>query len=138
MPKRLLFVFLLLSFACYSIFVYTNGTQLSDTSGTMTKLADKGKMIWQKNNCTACHQLFGLGGYLGPDLTNVISAKGKGPDYVKAFMFAGVGAMPRFEFTKDEQNALVEFLTYVDKSGKFPNRDVQKTWYGSFKIKKMQ
>lgn len=134
MSKRLVFLLLSLAFALYTIFVYTSGTTLHNSGATLSPLADEGKLLWQKHNCTACHQLFGLGGYLGPDLTNVISAKGKGPAYVKALLLSGIGAMPRFDFTAREQNAIVEFLTYVDRSGKFPNKDVRPTWYGSFNL----
>ncbi len=36
--------------------------------------AAAGKLLYQKYNCQACHQIYGLGGYMGPDLTNVYSA----------------------------------------------------------------
>jgi len=77
-----------------------------------------GKMIWQSKNCTACHQIYGLGGFLGPDLTNIYSAKGKGPAYIRAFVMAGTPTMPAFQLKEVELTALVEYLRHVDSSGK--------------------
>ena len=76
-------------------------------------------------NCAACHQLYGLGGYLGPDLTNVISDPAKGRDYVKEFFNSGVSSMPRFSFTETEKEALASFLEKVDKTGHYPNRSAE-------------
>ena len=89
----------------------------------MSEQAIQGEILWQKSNCTACHQLYGLGGYLGPDLTNVISRPGKGPNYVKAFLNSGVKAMPLFHFSEKEKDDIVAFLSHVDKTGYFPNTD---------------
>ena len=47
----------------------------------MNKEAITGKVLYQKYNCTACHQIYGLGGFLGPDLTIVVSQQGKGEAY---------------------------------------------------------
>ena len=30
-----------------------------------------GKLVWQRHNCVSCHTLFGNGGYVGDDLTNI-------------------------------------------------------------------
>lgn len=73
-------------------------------------------MLYQKHNCTACHQLYGLGGYLGPELTTVISQKGKGELYAKAFLQSGTQRMPNFHLTGEEVQDLLEFLTYVDST----------------------
>lgn len=81
-----------------------------------------GEKLWQNNNCTSCHQLYGLGGYLGPDLTNVISNPNKGPGYVAAFVNSGVKSMPKFEFTANETDQIVQFLTHVDQTGFYPNK----------------
>ena len=107
-------------FVVYNFFVYTTAkTQYQP----LNKLAIRGEQLYQKNNCTACHQLYGLGGYLGPDLTNVIS--NKGADYVKSFLNSGVRAMPKFHFSDEEKDALVQFLTAVDKTGYFPNKNAK-------------
>ena len=76
-----------------------------------------------------------MGGYIGPDLTNVISAEGKGEPLARAILQYGTDVMPNYHLNEKEINALVEFLKYSDKTGNFPGRNVEITWYGSFKIK---
>ena len=109
---------LVVMFIVYNIVIYTQGT--SNTTPKMSKQALKGEKLYQDNNCTSCHQFYGLGGYLGPDLTNIISDKNKGPNYVKAFLNSGVKAMPQFNFSEEEKDALVQFLTEVDSTGYYP------------------
>ena len=46
---------------------------------------------WQNKNCQSCHQLYGLGGYMGPDLTNVASDSTKGHAYMKTVIKYGTG-----------------------------------------------
>jgi len=120
---RIILLVLVATFFIYNTAVYTIGTR--NNLPPMSKKAMRGEWLWQKNNCTSCHQLYGLGGYLGPDLTNVISAEGKGPNYVKALMLSGIKAMPAFSFTKDEQNQIVAFLSCVDSTGYFPNHNAK-------------
>jgi len=129
---------LIIIFAVYNTFVYTQGT--SNTTPKMTALAIEGEKLYQTNNCTACHQLFGLGGYLGPDLTNIISAKNKGSFYVKAFLNSGIKSMPKFNFTEKEQDALVQFLTEVDQCGYYPIYDatIKSTGWVDVKYKKQK
>ena len=75
-----------------------------------------GKLLYQKHNCTSCHQLYGLGGYLGPELTTVISPDGKGELYAKAFIKYGTQKMPDFHLNDEEVNDLLEYLKCVDGS----------------------
>ncbi len=89
----------------------------------MSSKAIAGEQVYQDFNCAACHQLYGLGGYLGPDLTNVISLPEKGPEYVHSIINSGVQAMPKFNLSDKKRNQLVAFLTHVDKTGFYPNRD---------------
>lgn len=105
-------------FVVYNIIVYTYGT--SNNTPKMSELAIEGERLYQEHNCTSCHQLFGLGGYLGPDLTNIVSDENKGAAYAKAFLNSGIKVMPKFNFTAQEQNAIVQFLTEVDQCGYYP------------------
>ena len=123
--NRLVMGSLISMFIIYNIAIYTQGT--TNSTPKMSAIAIHGEVLYQENNCTACHQFYGLGGYLGPDLTNVISAKGKGPEYVKSFLNSGVKVMPKFNFSEEEKEALVQFLTEVDKTGFYPNFDPEKT-----------
>ncbi len=97
-------------FSIYTWFVY----QLP-VNEEVEPEALKGKMIWQEKNCTACHQLYGLGGFLGPDLTNVYSTMG--PEYIKAFARNGTSIMPAFALSDEELSFLTAFLQHVDATG---------------------
>ena len=111
-PKFFVISVLLTAFLGYSIFLYST---LPIKQTPLNKEADAGKFIWQKYNCNACHQVYGLGGYLGPDLTNAYSFRGKA--YIKAFLNAGVSAMPNFHLTDSEINDLLAYLKDMDTSG---------------------
>ncbi|WKZ61392.1 MAG: cytochrome c [Cyclobacteriaceae bacterium] len=110
-----LYVGLLLSFSVYTMFVYTQPVVVDAQISADPAV---GKMIWQERNCSACHQLYGLGGFLGPDLTNVYSATGKGSLYIKAFVSSGTTVMPSFDMSEKELEHLLAFLAHVDASGK--------------------
>lgn len=90
--------------------------------------ADRGRQLYQEHNCVACHQFYGLGGYMGPDLTNVISNRGAA--YARAFMAAGTQAMPNFNLSDEELDALVAYLEFVDKTGTYPPENFEVKWYG--------
>lgn len=64
----------------------------------------------------ACHQVFGLGGYLGPDLTNVYSRRDEA--YIRAFLQHGSAVMPDFQLSDNDMEALVAYLQILDQSGK--------------------
>ena len=96
----------------YSLFIYSN-LPVQHPSVDVKVLA--GKTVWQKYNCGACHQVYGLGGYLGPDLTNVYSTRGE--NYIKTFIQSGTKIMPAFSLKKDELNDIVFYLKNIDSSG---------------------
>ena len=108
-----------------TLFVVFNGLiYTSNENENPIKLTEQGlhgQRLWQENNCWSCHQTYGLGGYLGPDLTNVYSAENKGPLYIKAFLNSGVKAMPKFNFSEAEKEALVTYLKFIDSTGYYPN-----------------
>jgi nitric oxide reductase subunit C len=108
-------------FSFYNFAIYKGEGTKGETQ--LSEKALQGQQIWQQNNCFSCHQLYGLGGYLGPDLTNVFSSENKGPEYIKAFLNSGVKSMPKFHFSETEKEAIVTFLQEVDRSGYYPNHD---------------
>lgn len=128
--NRLVFGLLLASFLLYSYWIYTEGATSNESHYSESFL--QGQRVWQEHNCSACHQLYGLGGYLGPDLTNVAE---KGEGYVSAFVVNGVRVMPAFSLSKEEQIALYDYLEGVSESGYFPNHQVEINWHGNFKLK---
>lgn len=137
MSKRSLNISVMLSLvmivAVYNIVIYTQSSMSSNPE--MSAIALKGEKIWQRHNCVSCHQFYGLGGYLGPDLTNVISDSTKNEAYIHAMFSGGVGAMPEFDFTSEEKDQLYEFLRCVDKTGYYPIKDVNFSKLGWGKLK---
>lgn len=80
-----------------------------------------GGAVWRANNCVSCHSLFGLGGHVGPDLTNVI--KWRGPDYVRGTLMTGRPGMPVYSgIPAGEMADLLAYLTHVNRTGEYPQR----------------
>lgn len=106
---------LFISYSAYSIIVYTNGTSGAvAASAAKNKSVDRGKLLFQQYNCSACHQLYGLGGFLGPDLTTAWSDPQRGEAYIKAFLRNGSYRMPNFSLTEMEIDAIARYLEYID------------------------
>ena len=119
---------LCLAFIPYSVYVYTRGTETSHIT-PMGDEARSGQALFQEHNCIACHQFYGLGGYMGPDLTNVVSNKGSA--YARAFLVSGTQRMPNFDLNEVELDAMVAFLEFVDTTGRYPANEYQINWYGT-------
>jgi nitric oxide reductase subunit C len=121
--KRVIFFSLLLLFAVYSFFIMGSVTNFKKGTSALTIEAKQGKLVFQKYNCIACHQVYGLGGYLGPDLTNVTSGPGKGKEYIHSLLKYGTTRMPDFNLSDDEISDLMAYLNYLDKTGKSPVKE---------------
>jgi nitric oxide reductase subunit C len=135
MHKTVILFFILTAAAGYTWMVYTYGTEvkkgrLDDTA------AIEGQLVYQQKNCVACHQVYGLGGYMGSDLTNVMSAPGKGEAYVGVILQTGTSRMPNFHLTSAEITALKAYLTRVDESGTFPIHKPSSTYWGDLAVKR--
>ena len=95
-------------------FVYLN----YPTGGVGPKLspiAKSGLAIWRENNCQACHQIYGYGGFLGPDLTNLMDRRpAEDWEYV---LTRGRRQMPAFDFDEQQREEIVAFLTEVSTTG---------------------
>lgn len=126
-----IFLALSITYCCYAAVVDTFGAGRTEKP---TEQALGGLSIWQQKNCQSCHQLYGLGGYMGPDLTNVISDSARGPMFARAFIQGGSLKMPNFNFTKEETDQLIAFLTWVDKSGHSIVPESKVTPLGNYKL----
>lgn len=113
-------------FLIYSVYLYSH---LPVQEVTVTASQEKGKMLWQKYNCNACHQVYGLGGFLGPDLTNEYSLRG--PEFINAFLLYGNTTMPNFHLSPDEIQALTDYMQAMDASGKADPRKFNKEYNGT-------
>ena len=127
-------ILLIVTYICYSVLIYCKGTSNSPQEN-ITLIASKGFTVWQQKNCQSCHQLYGLGGYMGPDLTNIMSDSLKGEPYARAFMTNGGAKMPNLKLHADEINDLIAFLKWVDKSGHSRVEEKDVTKYGNYLIK---
>jgi nitric oxide reductase subunit C len=119
------FATLLIAFLGYSFYLYADLPQ--ENSPASPQVA-QGKLLWQQHNCGACHQVYGLGGYLGPDLTNVYSRRG--PDFISGFLQAGVNTMPAFHLSEQDKGALLAYLKNLDQSGNADPRQFIPQTYG--------
>jgi nitric oxide reductase subunit C len=110
--KSIVFITLLIAFLGYSTTLYlTEPTALQSP----TVAAQKGKILWQDKNCISCHQLYGLGGHLGPDLTNVFAKRSEA--YITAFLESGTQVMPNYNLSKEEIESFIEFFKYTNSTG---------------------
>lgn len=111
--KLAIFSLLSVAFIGYSAVLYTSIPEEEQPAGP---LAQQGKILWQQKNCTSCHQLYGLGGHLGFDLTNVAAIRSD--EYIRAFLQAGTQVMPDFHLNEEEIRAFIEFFKYTNTTGK--------------------
>jgi nitric oxide reductase subunit C len=91
----------------------------ADRSGHRTpplsERAARGQKLWLDNNCQSCHQIFGFGGFLGPDLTNAAGTLTEAR--LDLILTEGAGLMPAFHLGEEERAAVLQFLVEVDKTG---------------------
>lgn len=110
--KTLTFSLLSALYICYSILIYGTGNEEASPADIS---AQKGKLLWQEKNCISCHQLYGLGGHLGPDLTNISATKSDA--YIRAFLKSGTTVMPDFQLKEEEIAAFIAFFRYTNTTG---------------------
>ncbi len=125
-----LFIILCFTFLVYSFRIYLIPLSICADANFKKENASEGRIVWQKNNCQSCHQLYGLGGYLGPDLTNIFSNPQKGEMFIRAMIKSGVKQMPACNLSETDMNNLVEFLKSTDASGNADPRNFIKTNIG--------
>lgn len=109
--KAWMLAILALCFAGQTYLVYSDPTETRVLEGE--ELA--GRRVWLANNCQACHQLYGFGGFLGPDLTNAASRLEK--LQLSERLALGEGQMPKFDLPESEVDALWQFLSAMDETG---------------------
>ena len=117
--NKLFILILIVGFVIYNCVLYSQ-TPFDETP-TLSQSALSGAVLYQKHNCTACHQMYGLGGYLGPDLTNAASNGENAEQRIKTFLSLGYKSMPKYDFTDDELENMIQFLIEVDETGYYPD-----------------
>ncbi len=97
-----------------------------DHRENITAAVIQGKELWENNNCIGCHSLMGEGAYYAPELANVFDRRGGGNEEAfKAYLNGWINAqpmdipkrrkMPQFNLTKEETDALAEFLIWASR-----------------------
>jgi len=131
--RRLLFFGLVVLFVVQTGLTWTSSTRVAEGRGTLDEAARRGRQVYQEFNCTACHQFYGLGGYMGPDLTQVTRAEGKGPAYAKGIILHGTERMPALGVSAAQADDLVAYLDAWAASGTYPVRAVNLTPWGTYR-----
>lgn len=131
---RYVFIVLVISFIVYNISIYCIPIYDGTDASTSKNIA-LGKEIWQQNNCHTCHQLYGLGGYLGPDLTNMFAKPNYNKEYVKNVIKNGMLQMPAFNLTDKQIEDVLVFLEAANEAGSAKPMDYETTYYGTFNKK---
>ena len=98
------------AFGIQTTLVYSDQSQ-----DPLSEAALRGRRIWHDNACQVCHQTYGQGGFLGPDLTNAASRVDE--TRLASLLTVGSGQMPAMHFTESEISAVRAFLDEVDRSG---------------------
>jgi nitric oxide reductase subunit C len=111
--RKAMMASLLLAFAGQSALVYADDT--ADAQPRLDELALEGRRIWLDNNCQVCHQLYGFGGFLGPDLTNVAARIDR--TRLETMLTVGSGQMPAWGFDEQQIDAVEAFLRALNGTG---------------------
>ncbi len=106
--KKRLIAALVLCFGIQTSLVY------SDTRSTpLSEVALVGRALWHQHACQTCHQFYGQGGFLGPDLTHAASRVDS--TRLVSLLKVGSGQMPALDLSDAEIAALSEFLEWMDR-----------------------
>ena len=104
---------LVMAFVAQTGLVYTDDT--AEDLPALSEQAQEGWWLWHKHNCQSCHQFFGYGGFLGPDLTN--ASDRLTPERMQSILTEGATPMPPFHLSADEIESLSIFLSEMDEMG---------------------
>ncbi|MCP3919271.1 MAG: cytochrome c [bacterium] len=90
-------------------------TDAAGREAPLSAAALRGRAVWHEHNCQSCHQVYGFGGFLGPDLTNAsghLSA-----ERMQSVLTVGSGQMPALRLAQADIDALTAFLAELDVTG---------------------
>lgn len=87
-----------------------------------------GRQVWLENGCSTCHSLIGLGGHLGPDLTNY--GRPELAATVRSTVRSGRSTMPRYSLSEHDLDALLAYLDTVSRSATYPPRSRSESAFG--------
>lgn len=126
---------LLLAWFCISLVVYTQSNdenlKIQEVSTSDEKMSKAGLLLYRKNKCMTCHSIFGLGGHLGPDLTNVYQRRDF--MYIEYVLKSGKDKMPAQKLSKLEVEQILSYLEQVNGLGEYPVKSWFHFSFGRFK-----
>lgn len=106
---------LVVAYVALSVVAYTDFPRRA-ADPPLTDLERRGLAVWRGNNCQACHQIYGFGGFLGPDLTNRVTDATPDAEF-RTVLEEGARPMPAFQMAAADQEAVLAFLRAVDRTG---------------------
>lgn len=106
--KKVLLAVLVACFAFQSGLVYSDEVDLR-----LSDEAVEGRKLFHDGSCQVCHQLWGQGGFLGPDLTN--SASRVDETRLASLLTVGSGQMPAYDFSAEQIAQMRAFLDEIDR-----------------------
>ncbi len=115
------------------VLVFVSSLYWPSTAASQLTMSDEailGQQVWQQEHCISCHSIYGLGGHLGPDLTQIIHRKGEA--FTRAYILAGGYKMPRKLIAEPELSHLMSYLRFIDNSGTYPIKTFPLNAYGDF------
>jgi len=103
-----------------AILVLASARTAPDAGGrqAMSPSAARGLALWRAHDCVACHAVYGLGGHVGPDLTNVW--RRRPADLLAYRLRVGGGGMPNLALDRNDVQALLAYLQHLDSLGTYP------------------
>ena len=106
--KKVMLSVLVVSFAVQTGLVYSDDVDIQ-----LSEDAVEGRKLFHDGSCQVCHQLWGQGGFLGPDLTNAASRVDQ--TRLVSLLTVGSGQMPAFEYDKTQIAHMRAFLEEIDR-----------------------
>lgn len=113
LARKILIFALLAAFAIQGTLIYSDG--VAKGHPMLTELEGRGRQVFLAHNCYACHQIYGFGGFLGPDLTNVAQRLPRAR--LDELMTRGSLQMPAFHLPADDIDAIEAYLRAIDRTG---------------------
>ena len=130
-PRRVILITCCYLIIC-GLVVFTSGRQDNHemtVDATQAERIEHGKQVWQDNGCVVCHSIYGLGGHLGPDLTNVYSRMGSA--YIETILQSGLKKMPIYALSSEDTQSLIAYFEYLDQLGNYPLHSVARESFGN-------
>lgn len=106
--KKTLLACLVASFAFQTGLVYSD-----DVDIRLSDEAVEGRKLFHDGSCQVCHQLWGQGGFLGPDLTNAASRVDE--TRLVSLLTVGSGQMPAYGYDQEQIAQVRAFLEEIDR-----------------------